>query len=30
VIGEDAEADARHFRTYGDGIRIVPKGWRLG
>jgi len=30
VIGEDAEADARYFRTYGDGIRIVPKGWRLG
>jgi len=30
VIGEDAEADARNFRIYGDGIRIVPKGWRLG
>jgi len=29
VIGEDAEADARYFRIYGDGIRIVPKGWRL-
>jgi glucose-1-phosphate adenylyltransferase len=29
VVGEDAEADARQFRIYGDGIRIVPKGWRL-
>jgi glucose-1-phosphate adenylyltransferase len=30
VIGEDKEADALNFRTYGDGIRIVPKGWGLG
>jgi len=29
VVGEDAAADARFFRIYGDGIRIVPKGWRL-
>jgi len=29
VIGENAEDDARHFRIYGDGIRIVPKGWKL-
>jgi glucose-1-phosphate adenylyltransferase len=29
VIGEDAEKDAKHFKIYGDGIRIVPKNWRL-
>jgi len=29
-IGEDEKADAQHFKTYGDGIRIVPKDWRLG
>ena len=29
IIGENAEADARWFKSYGDGIRLVPKNWRL-
>lgn len=29
AIGENAEADARWFKTYGDGIRLVPKNWSL-
>jgi glucose-1-phosphate adenylyltransferase len=29
VIGYDEQRDGRHFKLYGEGIRIVPKNWRL-
>jgi glucose-1-phosphate adenylyltransferase len=29
VIGYDEQQDGRHFKLYGEGIRIVPKNWRL-
>jgi glucose-1-phosphate adenylyltransferase len=29
-IGEDEKADAKYFKAYGEGIRIVPKEWTLG
>jgi len=29
TVGASAEADARWFKTYGDGIRLVPKNWSL-
>ncbi len=29
IVGEDSAADARWFKTYGDGIRLIPKNWRL-
>jgi glucose-1-phosphate adenylyltransferase len=28
VIGENEEADARLFKIYGNGLRIVPRNWR--
>jgi glucose-1-phosphate adenylyltransferase len=29
VIGEDPAADARWFKAYGEGIRLIPKNWNL-
>jgi glucose-1-phosphate adenylyltransferase len=29
VIGYDEQQDGRYFKLYGEGIRIVPKNWRL-
>jgi glucose-1-phosphate adenylyltransferase len=29
TIGFDNEKDSRYFRIYGQGLRIVPKNWRL-
>ena len=29
IIGYDEQQDGRHFKLYGEGIRIVPKNWRL-
>jgi len=29
IIGCDEQQDGRHFKLYGEGIRIVPKNWRL-
>jgi len=29
TIGYDPQQDDRYFKVYGEGIRIVPKNWRL-
>jgi glucose-1-phosphate adenylyltransferase len=30
TIGLDEDADKKNFKTYGERIRIVPRGWRAG